>query len=251
MGPQSFEEGNKEEILRDQVLLLVKLQGIDVRKSQQQIEEKALPEKRHIAEQALQKKKEEFSQLQAMAAEKEKGKRDRELDLKVQEEQVVKLRDRLAKLKTNEEYKANLKEIESAKVRKGEIEESLLIAMEEGDLIKKEISDRAQSITEAERQFQAEKGEIEEAISRLSVTARAIEAEWIALSEQVDKSILADYKKLLIQRKGLAVALLNGNTCGGCNYNLPPQLIAQVRTGEKIFTCTYCSRMLYAPVKAE
>ena len=231
--------------MNDQVLLLVKLQEIDIRRSQHQIEEKSLPEKLQIAEQALQKKKEAFSQLQTKAAEKDKEKREKELELKVQEEQVVKLRDRLMKLKTNEEYKANLKEIESAKVRKGALEESLLIAMEEGDLLKKEIGACAQSITETEQEFQIEKEKIETALNALSVTARSIEAEWIALSEMADKNILDDYKRILIQRKGLAVVPLNGSICGGCNFSLPPQLVAQVKTGEKILTCTYCSRILY------
>lgn len=235
--------------MRDQVLLLVKMQEVDLRRSQQQVEERSLPEKLQIAEQALQKKKEEISKLQAKSAEKDRGRREQELELKVQEEQVVKLRDRLIKLKTNEEYKANLKEIENAKVRKGELEESLLISMEEGDLLKKEISDRALSIQEAEQQFQVEKGKIEEALSTLSVTARSLESEWISLSEMVDQNILDDYKKLLIQRKGLAVVPLHGNTCGGCNFSLPPQLIALVKTCEKILTCTYCHRILYTPVK--
>jgi len=87
--------------LRDQLLLFVKMQEVDSRRSQQQVEERVLPEKLKIAEQILQKKKEAFSQLQAKAAEKDKGKREQELELKVQEDQVVKLRDRLIKLKTN------------------------------------------------------------------------------------------------------------------------------------------------------
>jgi predicted nucleic acid-binding Zn-ribbon protein len=229
----------------------MKLQEVDFRRGQHQVEEKALPERLQIAEQVLQKKKEELAQLQAKSAEMDKGKRDKEMDLKVQEEQVVKLRDRLIKLKTNEEYKANLKEIENAKVRKGELEESLLVSMEEGDNLKKEIAARTQGVTEAEQTFQSEKEKIEEAIKMLSVTASSIEAEWVSLSEMSDKNILEDYKKLIIKRKGLAVVPLNGNICGGCHFSIPPQVVAQVRTGEKILTCTYCHRMLYAPAKIE
>lgn len=237
--------------MKDQVLLLMKLQEVDFRRGQHQVEEKALPERLQIAEQVLQKKKEELAQLQAKSAEMDKGRRDKEMDLKVQEEQVIKLRDRLIKLKTNEEYKANLKEIENAKVRKGELEESLLVSMEEGDNLKKEIVARAQGVTEAEQSFQSEKEKIEEALKMLSVTASSIEAEWVSLSEMSDKNILEEYKKLIIKRKGLAVVPLTGNICGGCHFSLPPQVVAQVKTGDKILTCTYCHRMLYAPAKIE
>ena len=229
----------------------MKLQEVDLRRRQHKIEEKALPERLKGAEQVLQKKKEEFAQLQTKSAETDKAKRDKEMDLKVQEEQVVKLRDRLIKLKTNDEYKANLKEIENAKVKKGELEESLLVSMEEGDNLKKEIAVRSQAVTEAEQAFQVEKGKIEEALNMLSVTAESLEAEFLAISEMSDKTILEDYKKLIIKRKGLAVVPLIGNTCGGCHFSLPPQVIAQVKTGEKILTCTYCHRMLYSPTKIE
>lgn len=237
--------------MKDQVLLLMKLQEVDFRRGQHQVEEKALPERLQIAEQVFQKKKEDLAQLQAKSSEMDKGRRDKEIDLKVQEEQVIKLRDRLIKLKTNEEYKANLKEIENAKVRKGELEESLLVSMEEGENLKKEIVARAQGVTEAEQLFQSEKEKIEQALKMLSVTASSIEAEWVSLSEMSDKNILEDYKKLIIKRKGLAVVPLNGNICGGCHFSLPPQVVAQVKTGDKILTCTYCHRMLYAPAKIE
>ncbi len=237
--------------MKDQVLLLMKLQEVDSRRSQHQIDEKALPERLHIAEQVLQKKRDEFAQLQTKSGNLDKGKRDKEMDLKVQEEQIVKLRDRLIKLKTNEEYKANLKEIENAKVRKGELEESLLVAMEEGEILKTEIAAGSQGMISAEQAFQTEKQNIEEAVNTLAVTAKAIASEWVSISEMSDKNILADYQQLIVKRKGLAVVPLTGNTCGGCHFSLPPQLIAQVKTGEKILTCTYCHRMLYSPAKIE
>jgi predicted nucleic acid-binding Zn-ribbon protein len=241
----------EESRLKDQVILLVKMQAVDLRKSQQQIDEKSLPEKLKAAESSLQKKKEDYAQLQLKSSEREKGKREKELDLKVQEEQIVKLRDRLAKLKTNEEYKANLKEIETAKVRKGELEESLLVAMDEGDLLKKEIASSAEAVANAEKIFLEDQEKINAAIAALSESSRAIEAQWQEISVLLDKNILLEYKRLLTLRKGVAIAPLNGKICGGCNVSLPPQLVTEVKIGEKMLSCSYCSRILYSPAKIE
>jgi predicted nucleic acid-binding Zn-ribbon protein len=241
----------EESRLKDQVLLLVKMQAVDLRKNQQQVEEKSLPEKLKAAESSLQKKKEDYAKLQLKSSEREKGKREKELDLKVQEEQIVKLRERLSRLKTNEEYKANLKEIEIAKVRKGDLEESLLVAMDEGDLLKKEIASSAEAVANAEKIFLEDQEKINAAIAALSESSRAIEAQWQEISVLLDKNILLEYKRLLTLRKGVAIASLNGKTCGGCNVSLPPQLVAEVKIGEKILSCTYCSRMLYSPATIE
>ncbi|MEK7286078.1 MAG: C4-type zinc ribbon domain-containing protein [Nitrospirota bacterium] len=237
--------------MKDQVLLLVKLQSVDLRKSQNQLEEKSLPEQLKAAEAILQKKKDAYAQLQLKTTERDKAKREKELDLKVQEEQIVKLRDRLSKLKTNDEYKANLKEIESAKTRKGELEETLLLFMEEGDLMKKEIAEREQEVTESQQTFLAEQEKINAAIMTLSEATQLIETQWQDIAMLMDKNILNQYKKLIVMRKGTAVVSLNGNICGGCHFSLPPQLVAEIKVGEKIQNCTYCSRMIYLESKVE
>lgn len=236
--------------MKDQIHLLVQIQGIDLKRNKQKDEEKKLPEKLKAAEQTINKKKEEVAQLRAKAAQRDKERREKELELKIHEENIVKLKEKLTKLKTNEEYKANLKEIDLANIKKGELEETLLMSMDEGDLLKKELSSQEGTLREVERQFNAEKQAIEAELSRLSVSGQAIDAEWASLAEKAEKAILDQYKKLLLMGKGLAVVSVEGNTCSGCHFNLPPQLIAEVRTGEKLLTCTYCHRILYVPVKA-
>lgn len=233
------------------MLLLVKMQSVDLKRSQHQIEGKSLPEKLQAAQLVVQKKKDAYAQLQQKSTERDKGKREKELDLKVQEEQVVKLRERLVKLKTNDEYKANLKEIEAAKSRKGELEEALLVSMEEADLLKNEIATCAQEVTDAEAAFLVEKEKITSAMTALSESAHTIETEWQEFATLADKNILDQYKRLITLKKGVAVVPLNGTTCGGCHFSLPPQLIAEVKVGEKVLTCTYCNRMLYFAPKVE
>jgi predicted nucleic acid-binding Zn-ribbon protein len=231
--------------VKEQLLLLAQIQAIDLKRSKQREEEKKIPEKMKSAEEVLLKKKEALDQTRIRIAQIEKERREKELDLKVQEGLIVKLREKLAKLKTNEEYKANLKEIESAKNRKGEQEETLLVNMDEGDRLKKEVTEKEGSLAEAELQFTSEKQAMETALGQLSETARSTEQEWTTLAEQANKPLLEQYKRLLQMCRGVAVVQVEGRTCCGCHMNLPPQIIAEVRIGEKLLTCTYCHRILY------
>ncbi len=233
--------------MTEQILLLISLQEIDVKRSHQEEEKKRLPEQLKAVEQVLKTKKEILAQAQARMIQLEKAKRDKELELKVQEENTTKLKERLTKLKTNEEYKANLKEIDTAHEKQGELEEAILVMMDDLDNFKKEVAAAQGDAADAEKQFRVESQNVEAALQRLMADGAVTAAQWRSVAEKVDKNILEDYSKLLTIRKGLAIVALNGNTCTGCHVSLPPQLIAEVKKGGKIFTCNYCHRMLYIP----
>ncbi len=235
--------------MKEQLLLLVQIQAVDQKRSKQKDEEKRLPAKLLADEQILNNKKEELAQLRSKIAQGDKDRRNKELELKVHEENIVKIKERLSKLKTNEEYKANIKEVDLANIKKGEMEEALLISMDEGDILRKEAASQESLLRELERQFNEEKRKVEEELNRLSTSVRSIEEEWASLAEKVEKPILEQYKNLLVKCRGFAVVAVEGNTCSGCHFNLPPQLIAEVRVGETILTCSYCHRILYVPAK--
>ena len=221
------------------------MQEVDRRRLERQEEERRLPEKLKSVEQIVIHAKEEWNSLKTRKADLEKKKKEKDLELKVQEENIIKLRDKLAKLKTNEEYKAHLKEIESAKTHKREQEDAILGFMEEEENIKKEVVLKETAVSEAEHKFAVERQEVETALAALSDSTRAMDAEAVALSVRVDKDLLDQYQKLLSLCKGLAVVPLQKHTCTGCHFNLPPQRVTEVRIGEKILTCSYCHRILY------
>jgi len=237
----------------EQIELLIQIQEVDRELLRQQEEEKRLPEKLKAAEQALKNAQDGLEKLHAAVVALEKKKKKEELELKVQEEHIIQLRDKLPRLKTNEEYKALLKEIETAKAKKRAQEDGLLVFMEEDEALKKEIALKETAVSEEKGRFEIQKQEIEAAISQIAVSARVVEEKSSVLSEKIEKEILEQYKNLLTVCKGLAVVPLSDHTCTGCHFSLPPQLVFQVKKGDKLLTCTYCHRILYQaqPVKKD
>ncbi len=231
--------------MTEQLQLLIQIQAIDRKRIEQNEEGKRLPEKLKAAEEALLGIKGELEQLRAQKIKLEKTKKEKDLDLKVQEENIIKLREKLTKLKTNDEYKAHLKEIESAKAKKKAQEDLLLTLMEEEETIKTQMTSKEAAVVAAEAQFDIDRREIEAAMTTLTESSRSMEAQAAIIAEKVEKDILEQYQRLLIQCRGLAVVSLNGQTCNGCHFSLPRQMVADVRIGEKLLTCTYCHRILY------
>ncbi|MFQ5579209.1 MAG: zinc ribbon domain-containing protein [Nitrospiria bacterium] len=232
--------------MKAQISLLVRIQKMDLDRSQQKNEQDHFPEKLKEAERPLLEAKAAFEKLKASLEQLNKVKKDKEIELQAAEEKIPKLKGRLTELKTNKEYHAHLQEIEAAGKDKDDIEEQLLNIMEESDAMKRALDSKLAAREAEEKKFDSERKNLENGIHQISESAKQLEGEWNSLAGQIDKDLLEDYKRLYSSRKGLAVSPVKGNICGGCHFSLPPQLVAEVKKEEKIITCSYCHRMLYA-----
>lgn len=231
--------------MKEKLAMLIQLQEMDLKRQKGKEELERFPEKMELIEKPVRDARANVLKSQEALECLEKERREKELALKIVEDKIIKLKGRLTELKTNKEYHAHLQEITAANREKSENEDRLLMAMEESDLLKKELSANQNALAEKEAQFSEVEAEMKTHLDQVSKTANQMEEEWLALSQKVPKDLLASYKRLFLNRKGLAVVPVNGYTCTGCNFSLPPQLIAEVKKGEKIHACNYCHRILY------
>lgn len=231
--------------MKEQLALLIELQEFDRRLNQYRDEEKMLPEQLQIAQQPLEQAKEGLARLKVALDQVTKERREKEQALQSAEEKITKLKGRITELKTNKEYQTHLHEIESANAEKGKIEEELLVAMDRADTVKKEVAAQEKRVAEEERKFRTEKETIENSFKRLAESMKGVEQQRSVLSEKIEKKLMDEYKRLAATQRGVAVVGLKGNICSGCHFSLPPQLVAEVRKGEKVLACSYCHRILY------
>ena len=70
--------------------------------------------------------------------------------------------------------------------------------------------------------------------------------------EEILKAVAPDtlklYDRLKHEKQGLAVAQLDGSTCGGCHMELPAQELDRVVAEEQVWRCPHCRRILVKPV---
>jgi uncharacterized protein len=156
---------------------------------------------------------------------------------------ISKYRDQSLDVKTNEQYKALLHEIQFAEKEIGANEDKILELMVNAEVREKEVK-------AAERELKAETAEIEkEKAHEREETAKDEKelAEWTAKREAargaVDPDLVRHYDRVL-KFRGSGLAEVLNQKCMGCSVMLRPQIYNDVKSGKLIY-CDSCQRILY------
>ena len=178
-------------------------------------------------------------------AENQKERREFEAEIQQIRAKISKHRDQLYEVKTNEQYKAMLHEIEGEEANIRKIEDRELEKMMEAD-------DLQGHIREAEAHLAGEKARVAGETERLKSLQQAdidertkLQARRAELAEALSKNLLQTYERVRNGRGGLAVAAVHDGFCTACHVSLRPQLYNEVRSTEALITCESCSRILY------
>ncbi|MDR0785848.1 MAG: C4-type zinc ribbon domain-containing protein [Treponema sp.] len=65
------------------------------------------------------------------------------------------------------------------------------------------------------------------------------------ISAGLDKDLLFKFDRIIRHKMGKGIVSIKGGVCTGCHMILPAQFANEVRKGEEIVFCPYCSRILY------
>ena len=158
-------------------------------------------------------------------------------------QKISKYRDQSLEVKTNEQYKALLHEIQFAEKEIGANEDKILELMVNAEAREKEVK-------AAEIELKEETAEIEKekkiAHDRTAADEKEL-AEWTGKREAArtaaDQDMLRHYDR--VQKfRGSGLAEVLEQRCSGCQVALRPQTYNEVRGGKLIY-CDSCQRILY------
>jgi len=167
-----------------------------------------------------------------------------EVDLKSAEEKIGGYSVQLYSAKTNEQYKAFLKEIDTQKKLKSDIEDRMIVLMEETEALDRKVKQQESKVAEFEtdtqrkiQMLEAEKQEIAAAI-----TERRDQRETIAKS--LPEELLKRYDRIRSNKAGMAVAPIKRERCTGCLSPIPAQRILEIEREDRVYLCEACGRIL-------
>jgi predicted nucleic acid-binding Zn-ribbon protein len=171
----------------------------------------------------------------------------RQLDSDVQEirSKIARHKDQLYQVKTNDQYRAMLKEIEVEEANIRKIEDRILEKMLEGEQIDRQIREAAVRVESEKKRVEAAVGKIDSDRKQAERERDQAEVRRSTLVEGLSKDTYALYERLVKARNGMALAEVREGFCGGCHVRLRPQAYNDVRTKDGILTCEACSRILY------
>ena len=223
---------------------LLELQTADKEIRRLQDEVAALPKRVAVIEQKLAGTKAQLERAQAAAKGDEANRKKFEANIKDLQGKISKYRDQSLDVKTNEQYKALLHEIEFAETEIRLNEDRILEVMVNVDARDKEVK-------AAEAELKAETAEIEkekEDARRVTAEDQKKLSEWNAkrdsLRRGISEDVLRQYERVA-KFRGTGLAEVRDQKCMGCQVMLRPQTYNEVRNGEKVMVCESCSRVYY------
>ncbi|MFH1045614.1 MAG: C4-type zinc ribbon domain-containing protein [Candidatus Omnitrophota bacterium] len=233
--------------VQEQIQVLVKLQAVDSRIYALRQEKAGKPELKEELEESFTQKGRTLKAKEEESKTIQLKKKEHELDLETKEKEIKKFQSQLVQLKTNKEYVALQKEIEGRKADNSTLEDNIIGLMDKIDLIKAEITREREALAAAEKSLKEELARIDQEIADLDKNITEAEQERSEISTQIEKNLLRQYERILKAKDGLAFVPVVGESCGGCNQILPPQVINEVRMKDRVVTCELCARLLYWP----
>ncbi len=186
-------------------------------------------------------------------AKNQKERKDFEAEIQTIRARISKHKDQLYEVKTNEQYKAMLKEIEGEEAKVRGFEDQILEKMVEGEDLENHIRDAAARLDSEKARVAGEVGKLQ-SLRQVDVEKRdELQARRNADAVSIDPQLLSEYERLRRGKRGQAVAKVRNGMCAACNVLLRPQLFNEIRANDAIIMCEQCGRILYfvePPVEA-
>lgn len=223
---------------------LIELQADDREILRLREEIAALPKRVAAIEEKLADTKAVLEKAKAAVKADDNARRKYESAITDLQQKISKYRDQSLDVKTNEQYKALLHEIQFAEQEIRSNEDNILELMVKAEAREKEVK-------AAEAELKAETAEIEkekkEAHERTAEDEKLL-GEWNAKRDAaragVNADLLRQYDRVSRYR-GTGLSEVRDHKCMACQVMLRPQTYNEVRAGNTIIACESCQRILY------
>lgn len=175
----------------------------------------------------------------------EKKLKEFDLEMKTNEEKIKDLNIKKNSVETQKEFDAMTIEIKNFKKKIDEMEDFCLKGLDELKELNEKIKNQEILLKNAEQNYNDKKIQLLKNICEYEQEYEKIKKE----TEEVSNTILTDIKKIIekisARRNGIVLSAVVNGSCEICGFNLPLQLINEIRTNTKLYQCPACSRILF------
>ena len=204
----------------------------------------ALPKRVAVIEEKLAATKTRLEKAKATAKADEAARKKYEAAIVDVQGKISKYRDQSLAVKTNDQYRALMQEIQFAEQEIRTNEDKILELMMNAEARDKEVK-------AAEAELRAETAEIErekEQARQRTAEDEKLLAEWNAKRDKLRAGIGSDtlrrYERVL-KFRGSGLSEVRDQKCMACQVMLRPQTYNEVRAGQTVIECESCQRILY------
>jgi predicted nucleic acid-binding Zn-ribbon protein len=148
-------------------------------------------------------------------------------------------------INTQREYEALDKEIRDASEKEQQYrkelqrEERLLADLDE------QMKQNVALIEQQEKELADRKAGIEAEVAEKTAQVEKLLEREREITPGLDPEVLFKFERIVKNKMGRGIVAIKGGVCMGCHMILPVQFANNVRLGEDIVFCPYCSRILF------
>lgn len=175
-----------------------------------------------------------------------------ELELKIRDEQIAKLRNALNLARTNKEYSAVLTELNTNKADDSKLESQVLELMKNIEADQAACVQIQAQIDEQKVKLDQVRAEVEGKAVELEKEIDQIQQEWDIAASKVPAAAMAIFKRVAETYDGEAMAEVEkatensaSFTCGGCFMGVPAEVVNILSAKDELIRCSNCTRILY------
>jgi len=223
---------------------LIKLEQVDREIARLSAEVAALPKRVATIEHQLSDAKAKVEQAKLAIKSQDQRRRGLESDIQSYQQKIAKFRDQSLDVKTNEQYKALMHEIQFAESEIRKAEDKILEIMEGGELFDRQVKASETELKMQSAQVDREKEEARALTAKDEARLKELQDERGTLRSGVTGELLDLYDRVLKARK-TAIAEAREQRCSACFVLLRPQRWNEIKAGVEVITCDSCGRILF------
>ena len=165
--------------------------------------------------------------------------------------EIVTLRDKVerykvqqTKVRTNKEYDALTKEMDTATETISRLEKEMEALENKATLARSEIEVLGEQLQELQKVLDEKNVDLTEITRTTEAEELKFRNDRLKLASRITKADIATYERIRKAKKGMAIVAVKRGACGGCFNRVPPQKILELKQNSRIYTCEHCGRIL-------
>ena len=174
--------------------------------------------------------------------------------LKIELDEAVKLREdgekNMDNITTHREYEALDKQISEASAKEADVHKELQKEEKSYAELNDILKTNEAIINSTEESLNESKKALDSQLSSYKSEIAELKSQEEKIVPGLDQEILFKFQRI-IQRNSEGIVAVKNGVCTGCHMILPGQFANEVREGENILFCPYCSRILFYEASTE
>ena len=194
----------------------------------------------------LQEQARKVKQAQAQLEHWRKERRQRDEKVAEQSAKITSLEQQLygGRIKDVREQVAMQQNVEAQKRHLETLEEAALEAMAAQEEAEKTLAELRATFDAMKQAWEERKAALEKEQEAIVKHARELKAKRETVVATLPPDEVARYETMRKKLGGVAIAKMEGRSCGGCGASLPTSVVQKVHAGQ-VVKCPICGRLLY------